>query len=154
MSHVTEVDVEITDLDCLEQACAKLGLELVRGKTEYKWYGRHVGDYPLPAGFSKEDMGKCEHVIRIVDNDTAYEIGVVKRRDGKPGYTFHYDFWSGGYGLMEVISKDGSKGHDCERLINRYSAEITKKAAYNCGYSLLTENVDASGKVELLFATQ
>ncbi len=106
MSHVSDFQLEINDLDALEIACKELGLELARGQKTYKWYGRSVGDYPVPAGFDVSDLGKCEHAIRIPGNSTAYEIGVVPSRTGK-GYTLIWDFYSGGMGLQAKVGKDG-----------------------------------------------
>jgi len=120
MSHVTAVDLHIKDLTALRLAAKELGLELVEQK-QFKWYGHHVGDYPLPAGFSKEDMGKCDYALRIPGNKQAYEVGVCKRRDGKPGYTLLWDFWQGGYGLQEAIGKDG------QQLKQGYGVQIARK---------------------------
>ena len=84
MSHIAEVNLLVQDLNALHRACQRLGLELVRGQQTYCWYGRSVGDYALPVGFAKEDLGTCEHAIRIPGNDRAYEIGIVTRRDLSP----------------------------------------------------------------------
>ena len=107
MSHVVSMELEIRDLDALKDACKMLGLELVIGQKTFKWYGQHVGDYPLPEGFTTHDMGKCEHAIRIPDNKSAYEIGVARRRDGQPGYVLLWDFWAGGMGMQAKVGKDG-----------------------------------------------
>ena len=147
MSHVTDIGVEITDLDCLRKACERMGLYLVK-KDAYKWYGRHVGDYKLPVGFTKEDMGKCEYAIGIPGRDESYEVGVVRRRDGKPGYTLHYDFWRGGFGIEQAVGKD------CYGLVSRYSAEVAKQAALNQGMMLMGEQVFEDGTVEVLVAVQ
>lgn len=144
MSHVTDVAVEITDLDCLKRACAKLGLEFRQGKQTYKWYGRHVGDYGIPKGFTEADLGKCQHAIGIPGNSQAYEIGVVERRDGKPGYTLHFDFWSGGYGIEAVVGKD------CNKLVNHYASEVAQMEAMMLGYTVLGETVKADGTIELV----
>src|ERR1019366_7865450 len=122
MSHVAEMDTPILDLDCLEKACKAIGLELVRGQKKYRWYGRSVGDFPLPAGFNEQDLGKCEHAIRVPGNNEAYEIGVVKRR-GKPGYTMMWDFWNGGYGMEKIAGKDGNN------MKHSYSYQLAKKKA-------------------------
>lgn len=108
MSHVARIDMEIKDLECLKKAAESLGLKFVEGQTSYRWFNQHVGDYPLPENFKVSDLGKCEHALSIPGNSTAYEIGVVKRRDGKPGYTLLWDFWQGGYGLQAKVGKDGN----------------------------------------------
>lgn len=107
MSHVTTLELEVHSLEALKDACKALGLELVMNQTTFKWYGTHVGDYALPEGFTKNDMGKCLHAIRIPGDTRAYEIGVTNRRDGKKGYTLLWDFWAGGYGMQEKVGKEG-----------------------------------------------
>jgi hypothetical protein len=142
MSHVATIDLEIKDLEALERACKNLGLELVKDQATYKWYGRHIGDYPVPEGFSVQDLGKCEHAIRVKGNPTAYEIGVTKRRDGKPGYTLLWDFWQHGFGLEAKI---GAKGG---LLKQNYSAEIARKQALRQGFKVTTKKT-ASGELVL-----
>ena len=97
MSHVARIELEINDLDSLKAACKSLGLEFVPDQKTFEWYGRQVGNYPLPDGFTLEDMGRCDHAIRVPG--AQYEIGVVKRR-GK--YTLLWDFWEDG-GLETVL---------------------------------------------------
>lgn len=114
MSHVAVIDLYIKEdeLDMLEQACKILGLRLDRGRKTWRWYGRWVNDYSADQsaynfGIKPEEYGKCaDHVITIPGNNTAYEIGVVKRRDGKPGYMLAYDFWSGGKGMSEIVGNE------------------------------------------------
>lgn len=127
MSHVTKIELEIKDLTALEAACKELGLEFVKQPT-YRWWGRYMGDSPLPEGFAKEDLGKCEFAIRVPGNKEAYEVGVVKRRDGKAGYTLLYDYWSGGYGLVDKIGQGASK------LTQGYSVQVAKRWARRNGY--------------------
>lgn len=141
MSHVVTGEAEITDLDAFEAACPNLGLELVRDQTTFKWYGTHVGDYPLPAGFRKEDMGHCHHAVRVKGKPGAYEIGLVPRRDGKPGWLLMYDFFAGGRGLMECISKDGARGKDAVKLQHEYAATKSIRRAQRLGFRhTLTRN--------------
>lgn len=119
MSHVAEIELKtkIDNLELLKKTCKRLGLVFHEGKKTYKWYGRHVGDYPLPAGFSQSDLGRCDHCMSIEGNNKAYEIGVIEK-NGQ--FTFLWDFWQGGFGLEEKI---GSKGENIE---NAYNLELTK----------------------------
>lgn len=144
MSHVGDMEVHIKDLVALEAAAKRLGLELVKGQTTYKWFGHSVGDYPLPAGFEKADLGKCEHVLRIPGNSQAYEIGVVRRRDGKPGFQLLWDFWKGGYGLTDKVGESGGL------LKQAYAIETTKKQMIRDGYRV-TESLSPQGNVLLTF---
>jgi hypothetical protein len=144
MSHVADLEMDIKDLDALEKAGKKLGLVFEKDFKNYKWFGESVGDYPLPAGFSEADLGKCDHVLRIPNSPGSYEIGVVKRRDGKPGYQLLWDFWQGGYGLQDKIGKDGGL------LKQAYSLEVAKKQMLRKGYRV-SEKRDAKGNVLLTF---
>jgi hypothetical protein len=123
MSHVAQVEAEIKDLDALSKAATALGCELRLGQTEYKWYGQVMDDKVMPAGFTADEAGRCEHaiVVRGADSRT-YEIGVVKRRDGKAGYTLLYDGWHGGYGLEHKV------GRNAARLTQEYTAQVTMKS--------------------------
>jgi len=142
MSHVATVDIEIKDLDALETACKRLGLELMRDQTTYKWYGHSVGDYPLPEGFTAEDLGNCEHAIRVPHNEMAYEVGVVRRRDGKPGWQLMWDFWNRGYGLQGLV------GDNCSKLKQMYATQVATKAARMQGFNV-NERVLANGSIQL-----
>jgi hypothetical protein len=91
MSHITSININITDLSALKAAITEFGAEWREGQQTYTWFGRSVGDYPLPEGFTKEDLGKCEHAIRLPGCE--YEIGIVRKKDGT-GFTLLYDYWS------------------------------------------------------------
>jgi hypothetical protein len=121
MSHVTTVNLEVKDLESLKTAAKMLGLEFVENQKTFRWYGHHVGDYPMPKGFKAEDMGRCEHALRIPGNKQAYEVGVVRRRDGKAGYALMWDFWAGGHGLQNAIGNDGN------RLKQSYAEAVASK---------------------------
>jgi len=84
----------------------------IRDKCTYNWYGRHVGDYPLPKGIARDQLGKCSHVIKIPGVN--YEIGVVRLPDGK--YTLAYDFY--GY--------EGGEGHDGHKLLEKFGDKLGK----------------------------
>ncbi len=131
MSHVATIDLEIKDLECLKKAAKVLGLEFRENQKTYKWFGTHVGDYPLPTGFSKEELGTCDHALSIINPESgsrAYEVGISQRRDGKPGYTLLWDFWAGGYGLKEKIGENGIE------LKKEYSAQVAEKHLRKQGF--------------------
>jgi hypothetical protein len=151
VSHVASVDIEVKDLDALDEAAKQLGLELVRDQKSYRWFGQHVGDFPLPEGFKAEDLGQCDHAIRIPGGmapggQAPYEIGVVRRRDGRPGYTLMWDFWCGGYGLQAKV------GDGCQKLVCAYASAVTKKTMIKQGYRIAQEIHQESGAVKYVFA--
>jgi hypothetical protein len=127
MSHVDVIEMELLDLDGLGKAASFLGMELVK-QDHYRWFGKHMGDYPVPAGFTKQDLGKCEHVLRIKSNSSAYEVGITRRKDGQPGYVMLWDFWAGGMGLQEAIGKDACK------LRREYAIQVGMKRAAREGW--------------------
>ena len=144
MSHVSTVDLEVRDLKALAEAAEKLGLELVEQKT-YHWFGQHVGDYPLPEGFSEKDLGKCDLALRVKDGKKKpkpYEIGVVAK-DG--GYTLLYDFFQGGYGLMQKVSTDGQS---LNLLKQEYATAVARRELQRKGFRV--REVRENGKVRLI----
>lgn len=146
MSHVAVIELEIKDLAALGAAAQALGMELRMGQRTYKWWGHSVGDYPLPVGFSEHELGHCEHALRVKGNSAAYEIGVVKRRDGKPGYTLLWDFYAGGYGLEAAVGQNASK------LKQRYQVEVFKREMAKKGMRVNERMVNGKLRVEAMKA--
>lgn len=124
MSHVAKIELEIRDLETLKQACQRLNLEFMENQQTYRWYGRSVGDAPLPEGFTIEDLGKCHHAIRVPG--ASYEIGVVQRQ-GK--YQLLWDNWHSG-GLERIL------GPGAGRLKQAYAIARVAKEARLKGYRL------------------
>jgi hypothetical protein len=143
MSHVAKIEVEIKDLEALRSAAASLGLELVDRQTTYRWYGRRVGDTKLPDGFTAAELGTCEHALRVVGEPSAYEIGIVARRDGGAGYTLLWDSWNGGYGLVEKV------GAGAALLKQAYGVAVATRVALRAGYRVVGTMTRADGNVEL-----
>lgn len=128
MSHITTIDIEITDLDALEAAVREMGAQFLRGQTSYTWFGRSIGDYPIPRGFTAADLGKCDHVIRLPG--CQYEIGVVKNPAKPTTYTLLYDFWGPGKKLKAHF------GANMERIKQLYAVHRATTAARAKGYSV------------------
>lgn len=151
MSHVAKVNIEVKSLDALRKAAKNLGLEWKENQTTYKWYGKWVNDYgkedaAYHHGIKPEDYGKnAVHAISVPGNDSAYEIGVVRRTDsdGNPleGYTLVWDFFANGYGMMDYV---GDKG--CGKLVAQYSREVMLEQAALQGYAA-SETIDEHGNI-------
>lgn len=177
MSHVATIEIEITNLQDLQVACEELGLEFIEGQQTYRWYGEHIGDFALPAGFEESDLGRCDHAIKLTDAaemtsidkrreeflkscaevnhvpsaDTLaivcqrpYEIGVARRRDGKPGWTLLWDFFQGGYGLQDVIGENANRLK--QAIATAASIRTMKMQGFRCERKQLP-----SGAVQLNF---
>lgn len=148
MSHVTDISVDMTDQAALKEAAVMIGLEVIE-KDTYHWWGTHVGDFPLPEGFTAAELGKCEFAFAVKGEPTAYEVGVVKRRDGKPGYTFLFDFYgANGQKLEKVIGHRGSKLMGPE-LKREYTAAVTAQQLRMKGYRVIREN-DENGNINMM----
>lgn len=78
MSHMTAINLVITDLDALDAAVRELGGRVIRNAPEgtMQWYGRSVGDYELPEGFSAQQFARPEHVIQFPQ--FRYTVGLFK----------------------------------------------------------------------------
>lgn len=105
MSHVATIEAEIYSLKSLKKACKRLGLEFLENQTEYKWFGRHVGDYPIPEGMTINDMGKCLHAINVPG--ARYQMGVIKDPMNPKNYKLIWDFWDSK--LPAILGKDAWK---------------------------------------------
>lgn len=137
MSHMAIVeDCHITDIEALSAACQELGLQLNLGQKNWRWYGKWMNDYHGDAagykhGVKPEEYGKCaDHVITIPGNNRCYEIGVIKRRDGQPGYMLLYDFYSGGYGMSEKVG-----GPECKNLQKMYKLQAALRPLKSKGFT-------------------
>lgn len=145
LSHVSSVDIKITDLDALKKAVSELGCTFVEGKKNYTWYGRHVGDYPLPEGVKKSDLGKCSHVIQVPG--TKYEVGLVEQEDGS--YEFMFDFWGPGQVITKKLGTEvDGKFENLNKLGQCYTKHKTEALLMQEGYSW-QQSVDEHGNITL-----
>lgn len=124
MSHVVNMGIVVQSLEALKKACEVLGtLEFVQDQTNFKWYGQWMNDYSgqdaaYRQGVDPKEYGKCLHAIRVKGKEGAYEIGVVKNRNGE-GFLLVWDNWMGGYGLVEKVGQQG------EILFREYTKQQT-----------------------------
>jgi len=114
MSHIAKIELEVTDLDSLSKACRQIGLNLVRGKTSFKWYNGN---------------GDCDHAIEVPG--ASYEIGLVLKEDK---YELQTDFWD--KGIESAIGKNGGL------LKQRYAVERTRSEALKKGYRVIEKQTD------------
>lgn len=105
MSHFTDVDIEIRDIEALKAACAELGLP-VAGNTTARGYG--------------ENLHRGEFVIRLKG---PYDIAVNRAEDGR--WTLTADLWAG-HVEKEVGPKFG-------RLRQMYGVHRTLREAQRLG---------------------
>ena len=133
MSHISKIELQIKDLEALKIACEQCGYQFVEGQKTYEWYGRFVGDSPMPEGLTEADLGKCDHAIKVPG--ASYEIGVKKMGSH---YEMMFDYWQSG----------GLKGKP-DKLFQPYAIAATKRAVKANRYRVYRENKLDNGAVEL-----
>lgn len=126
MSHVVGMGMRFRSLECLVRAGEECEMELIQD-SNYKWFGSFVGDSPLPDGFTKDELGKCVYKLRVKGNANAYEVGVVRSKTHPGEWELLFDFWQGGYGLIEKIGEGGKK------LKQAYTLNIGERHARKLG---------------------
>ena len=137
MSHISKIELVIQSLEDLKEACRQLGFEFMENQKTYKWFGRWVGDTPLPEGIKIEDIGKCDHAIRVPG--CAYEVGVIKRGDH---YILLWDYYSEG-GLEPKI------GPNAGILKQAYTVARVRKEARQKGYRIREKKTDQGVRLVL-----
>jgi len=139
MSHITDINLIVKDLDAMSATAKRLGLELIRDRKTFVGYS----------------TGRCDHVLRVAGSDSStYEIGLVKRSDGK-GYSLKWDGHMGqhapalplynavGYGEKVAFNKAAS----CSKLLDWYAAEVTKKTMSRQGFRVTLAQQDRKVQV-------
>ena len=122
MSHISRIELEIKDLQSLKEACKRLGFEFRDNQQSYQWYGRWVGDSPLPEGITEDQLGRCDHAIKVPG--AQYEVGVVRKGQS---YILLYDEWIKG-GLKVKL------GVNAGLLKQAYTIETLRKEARQKNY--------------------
>ncbi len=148
MSHVADIELQITDLDAIEQAADAAGFELVRDAKTYKWYGRFLDDWrnadraAALRGIPPDLFGTCDHKLRRKGAPAGeYEIGLT-RVPGREGWTPIYDSFAGGH----IEKAFGGVG--LPRLKQNYAAAVTQKQLRRQGYrTTVTQQADGRLRV-------
>ena len=152
MSHVSDVALQIEDLDAAAEAAPQCGLVLGRGQTTWKWFGRFLNDWhnsdraAAMRGFSPKQFGHSEHALRLAGTKPgeSYEVGLVPRRDGKPGWELLFDaYGTGGRRLEDAAGKNLATFRD------HYAAAVARKEMARQGYRTAVRRNKDSGKLEL-----
>lgn len=148
MSHVVTLKTEIRDLDAAEAVIRELGGKLMRGQTTYKWWGRSMGDYPIPEGMTADQLGKCDHAIKVPG--TEWEIGLVKNpKTG--GYRMVYDFFGRrGRPILQFLGVDenGKRSGTRPDFMQMYAAQKATMEARKRGLSV--QRLTVGGNIKLV----
>ncbi|MBQ3058802.1 MAG: DUF1257 domain-containing protein [Desulfovibrio sp.] len=138
MSHVSHIQLMIFDLAAIRRACSRMGLEFVENQKTYAWYGTLVepDKYPLPEGITTEQLGHCDHAIKIPG--ARYEIGVLKHNGS---YMLVCDFWDSS--LKRAIGENGGL------LKQAYGVEVIKEAARKKRFSYSEKQVNSGIEITI-----
>lgn len=115
MSHISSIEVKITDLDAFEAACRECGVELRRQQRTFRNFGGR--------------QSPCEMAVVLPGNRDAYELGLVKTADGK-GYSIQMDNWQQGFGMNAKV------GNDACTLRQMYGVHAATAAARKQGMTI------------------
>ncbi len=142
MSHVVSINVELNDLDAIKATCHELGLTFLENQKTYQWWGRSLGYYAIPDGFTKDDLGHCEHAIKVPG--TTWEIGLAKPRNGK-GYRLLFDF----YGSQGQPILDALGGEKASKFVQLYGVHRAMAMARKLGHNV-TRQVGRNGVINVV----
>ena len=137
MSHIARIELEIKSLEDLKAACNRLGLKFLENEQSYKWFGKWIGDAPLPEGIKVEDLGTCDHCIHVPG--AQYQIGVVQHGEK---YRLLWDSWKSG-GLELVL------GINAGLLKQAYAVETIKRESRMKGLRLREKKQDKTIRLTL-----
>ena len=137
MSHISKIELEVKSIETLKQVCKDMNFMFMENQKTYTWYGRGQGSTSLPEGLTTDDLGKCQHAIKVPG--CLYEIGVIKL--GRH-YTLLWDNWSGG-GLDEKL------GNNAGKLKQAYAKATIRKEARLKGYRMSEQKTDKGIRLTL-----
>jgi len=125
------VKLAIKDLDALDEACARLGLDLRRDKKTFSWWGRFMNNSIAPAGRDPRDYGTCDHAIGRAGttpsngNSGEWEIGVVRAVGDPESFELLLDtYGSAGHRLMAPCG-----GVGLPTLRREYAVAVARRKA-------------------------
>ena len=108
MSHVSACERApgnplITDLACVPIIAKLLGAQVL-DQREWRWYGHHVGDWPVPEGIDVNSLGK-DAVLVLRFPNTEYDLAIIKDPNNPGCFTYIYDWYGRGGGLTKYLGE-------------------------------------------------
>jgi hypothetical protein len=149
MSHISKCQTQYKSLDEVKVAADVLGFDFMENQKKHEWYGRMVGDSAegraTAQEFGIENLGKCDHALRLKDHRQGdYEIGVVRRDDGT--FALVYDSWGPGQRLEQRA------GQGLTKFKQEYGIAVTQarveKTLSRQGFRMTREDI-GDGRVRL-----
>jgi len=128
MSHFTQTQTNLTELDRVLKAAKNLGFEVVQDQE---------GEQLYAMGFMEE---KTE-AIAVIKSGTRYDIGVVRNEEGKLEFTADW----------ELIKKTGSVNQEefQQQIQQQYALVTIQEMAEEQGLSMDEPQVAEDGSIEV-----
>jgi hypothetical protein len=125
MSHFTQIQTKITDLDCLKTALESMGYTFREGEVKVKGW-----------------RGRAEKVELVVNTGGPYGIGFKKNEEGY--YEIVADWWG-------VQSRTGiSQRKFVDRLNQRYAYHKVLTEVRNKGFTVAEDETMADNTIKLV----
>ncbi len=128
MSHITEVETQIKDLVCLQEALTVLNLD---------WQPAQAGAQVKVRGWNGVDM-EADVVIRT---GTPYDIGVRRKADGS--YELIADWWG-----IETAS-GATQAEWVQKIVQRYAYLKVVREVKAQGYAVAGETTAENQNITL-----
>lgn len=159
MSHVSQYETEagkpfITCLLSIATAAERLGLK-VEEKADYRWFGKHVGDWPLPEGWTASELGHNAVLVLSMSAEKKkemgiygdYEIGVVPDKKNPGAFTLMYDFFGQASRLDQIVGspvlgKNKETLALAPRLVQHYRMAADEITAAQVGDKITFEELE------------
>ena len=128
MSHVSKINLFVSDLDAFGAECSERGCVLERGPDRFRYY--------------RNKTKPCGAKVRVPGAD--YEIGLVRARVGPEGVIEDpdgdgwmplLDHYDDGGGMFAVL------GEGCRDLFRGYTDRVTRAWAESEGYDVEREEL-------------
>jgi hypothetical protein len=140
VSHISKVQIVVSDLDVLAVACEDCGVELDRTRRKFRAYGGK--------------MESCEAAI-VLPGSHGFEVGVYRCRVTEDGrviedaegdrWSLKFDNWPYGNDILSHVGKD------CGTLLQRYGRHQAVATAETLGWAVASEETADDGTVALTF---
>jgi hypothetical protein len=95
---------------------------------------------------SPSQYGQCHHALRVVNDNTAYEVGIIDNGDGT--YKIYFDHWGPGKAIVDRIGRAG------EKLKQQYVKAKAIQALQKKGFTLKSEENLDSGTLKVTMKGQ
>jgi len=127
MSHISRIQLDVNNLNCLEKAVKKLGGTFHKNKTEFSYYAGR--------------KGKCLHAASFPN--CSYDLGIVQGENNK-SFGLEWDSFSQG-GLTKVL------GTNADKLKQLYTSFVVKDQAMKEGNTVV-EKVLQDGTIKMVIS--